>query len=29
MALDFFLSVDAGAVVLAKMDWLSPKTKAS
>ena len=28
MALDFFLSVDAGAVVLAKTDWLSLKTKA-
>ncbi len=26
--LDFFLSVDAGAVVLAKTDWLSPKMKA-
>jgi hypothetical protein len=28
VALDFFINVDAGAVVLAKMDWLSPKTKA-
>ncbi len=27
MALDFFFSVEAGAVVFARMDWLSPKIK--
>jgi hypothetical protein len=26
MVLDFFFKVDAGAVVLASTDWLSPKT---
>ena len=28
MALDFFFSMDAGAEVLAKTDWLSPNTEA-
>ena len=28
MALDFFFNVDAGAVVLASTDWLSPNTNA-
>ncbi len=28
MSLDFFFSVEAGAVVFARTDWLSPKTKA-
>ncbi len=29
MALDFFFSVEAGAVVFARTDWLSPKMNAS
>jgi hypothetical protein len=28
MALDFFFSVEVGAVVFASTDWLSPNTKA-
>jgi hypothetical protein len=27
MLLDFFFSVEAGAIVFARMDWLSPKMK--